>query len=70
MTETARPFSCGSQYGDWTEANCGGCRKAADPDHPPAICPCEIEQALLEAYVGGGRVSLAIAGRMGQTANA
>lgn len=60
-----RPFSCGSQYCDWTDANCGGCSKAADCDNPPARCPCDIEQALLEACFGDGTVSADIGGRMG-----
>ena len=62
-----RPFYCGSQYGDWTEANCYHCAKGADVDNPPVVCECDIEQALLEAYCGDGRVSLPIAERMGAT---
>ena len=40
--------------------------KAADRDNPPARCPCDIEQALLEAYWDDGRIPLPIADRMGR----
>ncbi len=67
MSETTiQPFSNGTQYGDWTDNNCRSCKKAADPDNPTARCPCDIEQALLEAYCGDGRIPLPIAERMGQ----
>jgi hypothetical protein len=66
MAETThRPFHCGTQYADWSDANCGRCTKGADRDNPPARCPCDIEQALLEACFGDGSVSLPIAERMG-----
>lgn len=65
MSDKIRPFSCGTQYVDWTDANCRRCVKGADPDSPPARCPCDIEQALLEAYFDEGKVSLPIAQRMG-----
>ncbi len=61
------PFSNGTQYGDWTEANCDTCSKRADRDHPPETCPCDIEQALLYAYVGTGTISADIADRMGRS---
>ena len=69
MNDTMRPFYCGSQYGDWTDANCRDCRKGADPDNPPLCCGCDIEQALLEAYCGDGRIPLPIARRMGAVQN-
>ncbi len=61
-----RPFPCGSQYGDWTDANCRRCRKGADVENPPARCGCDIEQALLEACFGDGDVTTEVAERMGR----
>jgi hypothetical protein len=60
---TVRPFSNGSQYGDWTDSNCATCRKAAKDGGPVA---CEIELALVTAYVGDGVIPLGVADRMGR----
>jgi len=59
-----RPFSCGSQYGDWTSANCERCTKAAEGYAWPT---CEIEAALCEAYCGDGEITDRIAARMGES---
>lgn len=64
---TVRPFSCGTQFGDWSESNCRRCKKNCDlvpVGEPP---PCDIEAALLAAYVGDGMVTAEIARRMGMT---
>lgn len=65
MTERIRPFSNGTQYGDWTSVNCERCAKGANytvgPDEWPG---CEIEAALIEGYIGDGTVSSEIAERM------
>lgn len=61
--ETIRPFHCGTQAADWTEANCRRCARGAPDDGSWPTC--DIEAALVEAYVGDGRVSLPIAKRMG-----
>jgi hypothetical protein len=65
MSEQVRPFYCGTQYADWSDACCRRCKKGADIDNPPPRCPCDIEQALLEACFGDGTVSREIADRMG-----
>lgn len=58
-----RPFSCGTQYGDWVERNCEVCllydREKAGG--------CEIDDALGLALFGDGTVSEEIAERMGAT---
>jgi hypothetical protein len=56
-----RPFSNGSQYGDWTAANCENCSKQED---------CEIATALSLAYCTSGLVRDGIALRMGAIKNA
>jgi hypothetical protein len=58
-----RPFSCGTQFGDWEGANCCRCKKGA-PDGSWATCP--IQAALIEAYLGDGEISDEIADRMGR----
>ena len=64
MSNEVRPFYCGSQYGDWTDANCRRCVKGTDRENLSARCPCDIEEALLDAYCSNGKVSLPIAERM------
>jgi hypothetical protein len=68
--KTARPFSCGSQYGDWRSRNCDRCAKGYDNQEPqPAngIGPCEIDNAVSMAYLDRGTVTPTIAKRMGYT---
>ena len=60
-----RPFHCGTQFGDWTSANCDRCKKNAEPDKPESWV-CDIQVALLEAYIGDGEISDEIADRMGR----
>lgn len=63
---SVRPFSSGSQYGDWTDSNCRTCDlRWREELHTGLPCPCGIEQALLVACFGDGRIPLAIADRMG-----
>ena len=57
-----KPFACGTQFGDWTTANCERCTKGASPGKWPT---CTIETALLEAYFDNGRITEDIARRMG-----
>lgn len=63
---TNRPFYSGTQFGDWTEANCLRCTKGADPTSSKWP-DCDIEAALVESYIGDGTVSDDIAARMGIT---
>ncbi len=67
--ESVYVFSNGSQYMDWQENNCCGCRKQAGPDVSLDEMPCEIERALSRAAVDDGRIPLLIADRCGATAN-
>jgi hypothetical protein len=69
MSDTV-PFACGTQYDDWTEANCEGCKKAFGPLYEggpweDADMECEIERALFLAWAGDGRIPSAIGERMG-----
>ncbi len=64
--ETIHPFSNGTQYMDWTTANCDTCRKQAPADASLDEMPCEIEAALVWASLDAGRVPLPIADRMGR----
>jgi len=69
MSDTIIPFYCGSQYGDWSDANCCRCRKGYNEDKPAEQGRCDIEWALIEACVGDGRIPLPIAERMGALEN-
>lgn len=64
MGDDVRPFSSGSEYGDWTANNCGSCDKAAPEDGSWPTC--EIEAALVTAYVGEGTIPLPMYDRMGR----
>lgn len=59
------PFSNGSQYVNWTCANCERCTKQADPDASFDKMPCQIEAALAYASIDDGSVTEEIAERMG-----
>ena len=67
MPKRIRPFSNGSQWLDWWESNCGRCKKAATADQIDSgkPFPCKIEDALTLASGRDGKVSEAIARRMG-----
>lgn len=68
MSEEVRPFSCGTQYGDWRDRNCWQCRKSYDSTEPKpkdGMGPCEIDNALGLAYLGSGSVTKEIGKRMG-----
>ncbi len=69
MSDRVYPVSCGTQYGDWTDSNCRQCIKGADIDNPPAVCPCDLEQALLVACFDDGTVGVEIGTRMGAVQN-
>lgn len=57
------PFSNGTQFLDWREVNCVGCKKSYDENGESYKC--DIEMALDYACVGSGKVSEGIARRMG-----
>jgi hypothetical protein len=61
--ERVRPFSNGSQFGDWCASNCERCTKATAEQEPHELC--EIAKALGEAYWDDGSVSKEIGDRMG-----
>lgn len=63
-----RPFSNGTQYMDWTNANCNRCKKSALLNSEGGY-NCVIEKALLEAYLTDGEVEEQIANRMGYLLN-
>jgi hypothetical protein len=65
MADDIRPFSNGTQYADWYENNCRSCTKRAPDDGTNVTC--EIELALIEAYLDTGRIPLPIADRMGRS---
>jgi hypothetical protein len=68
MAEEVRPFSCGSQYGDWRSRNCDRCIKSYDNQNPQpknGMGPCDIDNAIGIAYIGSGSVTHEIAKRMG-----
>lgn len=61
---SVRPFDSGSQYADWQERNCEGCKKF---DAAKFKGRCDIDGAVGAAYFGEGSVSDEIAVRMGYT---
>lgn len=65
VEESVVPFSNGSQFGDWQESNCASCTKGRLAATSFDQLVCEIDRALAEAYVGEGRIPLAIWDRMG-----
>ena len=69
MPERYQPFSCGTQGGDWRSANCDRCTKSWEnnggPEGSNAHGPCEIDNALADAFMDDGSVSENIARRMG-----
>jgi hypothetical protein len=67
MNKRIRPFSCGTQYGDWYMSNCDRCKKGAREGQEGFKC--DIDEALFEAYFGDGTVSREIAERMGAIEN-
>jgi len=58
-----RPFSCGTEYGDWVENNCRRCALGRS-EHTPV---CEIDHALLMAMFGRGVIPERIGERLGTT---
>lgn len=63
-----RPFANGTQFADWSAANCDRCRKGIDNIGQPGDWPiCDIESALTYAYIGDGMVAPEIARRMGRS---
>lgn len=66
--EQVRPFSNGSQYGDWRDRNCYRCTKSyerMEPKPKDGMGPCAIDNAVGLAYIGSGSVTPEIAKRMG-----
>jgi len=68
MTElgTVRPFDSGTQYIDWTNANCDRCKKSTYNDAKPV---CDLEYTLLAACFGDGKITPEAAQRCGLTGN-
>lgn len=62
MTETYRPFSCGSQAEDWMASNCDRCSKGVPGPGRPR---CPILDAVRAAWFGDGEVAGEMARRMG-----
>ena len=58
-----RPFSNGSQFGDWATANCDRCKKGGVNNE--FELKCELEQALTVAYFGDGMISASQGARIG-----
>ena len=62
------PFSCGTQYMDWSESNCNRCTKGVHHLNDDAAWPtCELEVALLTACFGDGAIDERTAQRIGVT---
>jgi RNA polymerase subunit RPABC4/transcription elongation factor Spt4 len=59
IPEPVRPFSCGSEYGDWKMNNCERCAKFTEKP------TCELESELALAYFGTGTLSKEISDRLG-----
>ena len=59
IKEPVRPFSCGSEYGDWKLNNCEKCVKFTEKPS------CILEIELARAYLGNGTLSKEIADRLG-----
>ena len=60
-----RPFSSGSEFGDWELQNCEKCTKRPLNAYLLKKLPCDIDQALLFAYFDTGVITKKIASRMG-----
>lgn len=60
------PFDSGTQFIDWTEANCNRCNKGVHRlNDESAWPPCELEAALTTACFDDGYIPLSIAKRIG-----
>jgi hypothetical protein len=72
MSERMRPFSCGSEMGDWDTRNCQNCHLTGyyrDQAHRNDwVWRCDIQRAIGEAYLGDGTISADISRRMGEGA--
>ncbi len=64
-TKFVRPFSNGTEFGEWEEHNCGNCWKSYLNSKNQATYRCRIDEALGTAYVGTGQVTEKIYKRMG-----
>lgn len=62
-----RPFSCGSQYADWTSRNCGSCKKGFDDRY--FKFKCDYEFALGFSFMGDGTISEEVARAIGYLDN-
>ena len=60
MSDGIRPFSCGTQYIDWENANCCQCKKYSDD-----ASACDLQLALSVACVGDGTIDWETAERIG-----
>ena len=68
MENKVRPFSSGSQFIDWTAANCDRCTRGCHrlSENAPPDCPLEL--ALFEACFDDGTITAAVAERIGYAA--
>ena len=67
MTEKYRPFSTGSQYGDWSGRNCDSCKKGFN--RKKDVFRCEWEMVLCRAYIYDGQVTEEVAKAIGYFGN-
>ena len=63
--EEIKPFSTGTQFMDWQEANCFRCKKFNED----VTKTCDIEAALGLACIGSGKITLEMAKRCGFIGN-
>jgi len=61
-----RPFSCGTQHGDWAGANCERCIHGATQDeHGDWTFRCRMERLISAAACDDGTISMTCAKRIG-----
>ena len=60
-----RPFSNGSQWGDWEASNCERCTKYFDEEKGEFLCP--FQEALTIACVDDGEITDEVAAGIGLT---
>ena len=63
--DMVRPFSTGTQYLDWRDANCCRCRKYRVEGGEVVEPYCELEEALAPAALDGGLIEPGHAARLG-----
>ena len=67
MASRFRPFSNGTEYMDWQNANCCRCSRYHTDRHGEVVSPiCHLEKALSYACVADGTITAYIADRIGR----